>query len=375
MFDAPDPPCPATLSDVRSSRLVPPSLRLPVLLLAALLFAAVLQAPASAAPAAPPTASAAAADFYRAPTPLPAGRPGQLIRYRQGLGSQCAPSKQMVAGTEYEMTGIRLALSRGWGVVVTDYFGYTTGSTPSYTVGPDMAHAALDIARTARQVPHSGAGTGTRWAVWGYSQGGGASGWTSALQPSYAPDVHLVAGAAGGVPADPKAVGDSLNGNLGAGFLLMALIGNQVTYPKQWPFSPMLNPSGVAAVRTIEQQCVDQALTTFAFKDLNQYLTPPNTLTTFEARTGVRQVLAANQLAARPAPRVPVYQYHSLGDEVVPLAQAQALHRTWCGEGVRTRLDLYPGEHITGDPAGASAAVQWIDDVFSGRAVVTDCLT
>lgn len=385
-----------------------------------------------AEPAASAAPAGTSADFYQAPTPLPTGKPGQLIRYQattvnlgagapatqawtvmyhsrdaqnrdvpvtgtvltpagawtgsgprpivtftpgtQGLGPQCAPSKQLAAGSEYEASDISLALQKGWGVVVTDYFGYTNGATPSYTVGPDMAHAALDIVRAADQVPGVGLVAGAPLAAWGYSQGGGASAWASALQPSYAPELNLVADASGGVPADPKAVGDSLNGNVGAGFLLDALIGNEVTYPKQWPFTPMLNSDGVAAVATIKQQCVSDALTTFAFKDMNSYLLPGDTLAGFEALPGVVQVTAQNQLADQPAPRVPVYQYHSAADEIVPLAQAGALHQKWCTEGVRTRMDLYPGDHVSGDNEGAPAAVTWLDDVFSGQPILTACL-
>ncbi|MFT3881771.1 MAG: lipase family protein [Gemmatales bacterium] len=39
-------------------------------------------------------------------------------------------------------------------------------------------------------------------AVCGYSEGGCAAGWALQLQPFYAPDLPIVAGAAGGVPAD-----------------------------------------------------------------------------------------------------------------------------------------------------------------------------
>jgi len=195
-----------------------------------------------------------------------------------------------------------------------------------------------------------------------------------ALERSVPAQRNLVADASGGVPADPKAVGDSLNGNVGAGFLLDALIGNEVTYPKQWPFTPMPNSDGVAAVTTIKQQCVSDALTTFAFKDMNNYLLPGHTLAGFEAQPGVMQVTAANQLADQPAPRVPVYQYHSAADEIVPLAQASALHQKWCTEGVRTRMDLYPGDHVSGDSEGAPAAVTWLDDVFTGQPILTACL-
>lgn len=412
-------------------------MRRPRRLLAACLTGLTLAAGAAVvAPAAPASAASApvAYDFYRAPSPLPAGKPGQLIRYAavtadlgatapataawtvmyhshdarsrdvavtgtvlvptapwtgtgprpvvtftpgtQGLGPQCAPSKQIVAGSEYEDTSIALALQRGWAVVVTDYLGYTTGSTPSYTVGPDMAHAALDVVRAAAQVPGAGVDRSAPLATWGYSQGGGGSAWAAALQPGYAPELHLVADASGGVPADPKAVGDSLKGNVGAGFLLDAMIGNEATYGTAWPFTPALSDKGRADVATIKSQCVSDALTTFAFSDIDADFAPGTTYASFSALPSVQQVTAANQLAAQPAPRVPSYQYHAAADEVVPVAQAAALHRTWCAGGVTTRFDLVPGDHVAGDSAGADQAVAWIDDAFSGRpaAALGGCL-
>lgn len=72
---------------------------------------------------------------------------------------------------------------------------------------------------------------------------------------------------------------------------------------------------------------------------------------------------------------VPIFQYHAGGDEIVPLALAQALHRRWCAEGVQTRLDLEPGEHITGSSEGSAAAITWLQTGFAGLPEVTNCLT
>lgn len=200
-------------------------------------FAVVVASPpsASAAPSAGP------ADFYQAPSPLPAGQPGMVIRTQpapvlataltatattlmyhsrdaqntdiavtgtvftptlpwlgggarpwvdlavgtQGLGQQCAPSKQFVADTEQELEPVESLLANGWGVAVSDYEGYTTGATPTYVAGVSEAHTVLDMARAAA-VPGTGISASTRWATMGYSQGGGASSWAATLAPSYA---------------------------------------------------------------------------------------------------------------------------------------------------------------------------------------------
>src|SRR5207249_276174 len=132
----------------------------------------------------------------------------------QGLGQQCAPSKQFVADTEQELEPVEALLGNGWGVAVSDYEGYTTGSAPTYVAGLSEAHTVLDMARAAAAVPGTGVSPATRWATMGYSQGGGASAWAASLAPSYAPDLTLITDVSGGVPADIQNVAESLDGSL-----------------------------------------------------------------------------------------------------------------------------------------------------------------
>jgi hypothetical protein len=379
------------------------------------------------------TAAPAAADsFYTAPKPLPAKAAGTVIRFRpatmnlgvgapatkawtvmyhsrtalshddavtgtvitptaawtgtgsrpvisfavgtQGLGQTCAPSKQLVAGTEYEATTIELALDRGWTVAVTDYEGYTTGSTPTYTAGKSEAHAVLDVVRAAKSIPGSNVTSTSPLALWGYSQGGGASAWATALQPTYAPGLHLIADASGGVPADLKSVNDDLNGNVGAAFMLYGFVGGAEAFPSQIPLYSEANAAGLADFAAVKTQCVDTSLTDFAFVNLSSLLKGGKTLAQFESQPGVAAVLRQNNLGAAAAPKVPVFQYHASADEIVNVVQAAALHQTWCSKGVKTTFTLVPGDHVAGDPTGAPAAVAFLSAEFAGKPFVSDCL-
>ncbi|WP_353069556.1 lipase family protein [Amycolatopsis sp. DG1A-15b] len=95
------------------------------------------------------------------------------------------------------------------------------------------------------------------------------------------------------------------------------------------------------------------------------------TIRQFDARPDVAAVYAENNLTTRPAPTVPVFQYHAALDEIVPLGQAQALNRAWCSAGVRTVFALVPGDHIAGETAGLPAALAWLGDRFAGRPAPT----
>jgi len=56
----------------------------------------------------------------------------------------------------------------------------------------------VNAVRAACQAP--GADAGTRWAVWGHSQGGHAALWTGALAAQLAPELTLI-GVAAAAPA------------------------------------------------------------------------------------------------------------------------------------------------------------------------------
>ena len=190
--------------------------------------------------------------FYTAPSPLPDGPPGTIIRteiiddfhlgattYRVlykstgfdgtptavsgiivvpdsaapaggrnviafthgtvGVATNCSPSLQgRSALAVYE--GLDEFLAAGYVFAATDYQGLGTPGPHPYLVGESAAMNALDSVRAAHNLPEAEAGTD--FAVWGHSQGGHASLFTGQLAPTYAPDLRLVGVAAGAPPTD-----------------------------------------------------------------------------------------------------------------------------------------------------------------------------
>lgn len=266
-------------------------------------------------------------------------------------------------------------MNKGWAVAVTDYEGYTTGSTPTYVTGRSEAHAVLDSVRAAQNLAGSGVAKTAPLTIWGYSQGGGASAWASVLQPSYAPELKFKGDASGGVPADSRAVGQSLNGNAGAAFLMYSLAGFAAAYPQQVPLYAHLNAAGKAAFAAVATQCTTQSLAMYAGKDLSDYF-QNMTVTQFGDIPSVAQVEAANTITTKAVvPKVPVFQYHGAADEIVPIAQARTLHTTWCAKGVTTVFQAFPGEHLTTNSEASPVAVQFLADRLAGTPVVGSCLT
>jgi predicted esterase len=292
----------------------------------------------------------------------------------QGLGPQCAPSKQFVAGTEYELSSVAAGLAQGWTVAVTDYDGYLNGGSPTYATGPSMAHAVLDLARAASAVPGARSTDASPVLLQGYSQGGGGAAWAASLAPEYAPDLQVTGAAVGGVPADLGALAQSLDGGPAAYFGLLGVIGLDAAYPDAVRLDERLNARGQQVVAQLRSECVGGAGTlTTALTSISDYTTDGSTLEQLLAEPAIAAVVAANDLAARPVPTVPIYQSHAAADEVVALGQAQDLHATWCAAGATTRLDLLPAEHVTGQVESLPLFSAWLGAVSRGLPVLPDC--
>ncbi|MXQ65749.1 triacylglycerol lipase [Actinomadura rayongensis] len=382
---------------------------------------------APAVPAAAEAAPVPSADpFYRPPSPLPAGRPGDVIRSRpaafpvssavtstqvlyqsenatgrtiavsgtvlvpkapwtgkgarplvsyavgtRGLGDACAPSYTLAQGLDYEELFINDLLNKGWAVAVTDMEGLGTPGGHTYVVGQSEGRAVLDMARAAERLPGTGLTAATPVGVFGYSQGGGSAGWAAQLAATYAPDLDLKGVAAGGIPGKMLSL-RSLEGGPFTGLLLMAALGYDSAYP-ELNLDSYLNDNG----RKIKARYSDLCLLSFdlapvavdtAFRHIGDFTTRnPVDDPAWVARFN------ANDLGGIK-PGVPVFQYHALLDEVVLFDQADAVHKDWCKNGADLTWKTYPfAEHLLGFLWGWPDSVAFLNDRFQGRPATGNC--
>ena len=291
----------------------------------------------------------------------------------QGLAQSCAPSLQMVGGTEYDGGAVIASLKKGYAVVVTDYQGYTQGATPTYTAGAAEAHAVLDIERAARQIPGSGIVLASPTILWGYSQGGQAASWAAELQPQYAPDIRLVGLATGGTPGDLQALADFDDGSVGSAFVFDSIIGLNAAYPGEINLASLVNSAGVAAEGRLESECAIQSLADFRDDPISEFSTTGESLDQIEQQIpAVQQIVNAQTLGTLPV-HVPVYHYHGLEDEFVPVAQDVTLHQEWCSLGVKDDFVLYPGDHLLTDPTAIPDVMTWIAARLAGQPAPSTC--
>ena len=396
---------------------------------ATLALAAVLALTTAATASATPVEGPAGEAFYTPPTSTPAGSAGELVWYRpatvnlqvplpankawtvlyqstaqrgepdfvtgtvivptakwsgkgsrpvvtvgigtQGIASKCAPSKQVVNGTEYDGSAIIDSLKAGYAVDLTDYQGYTNGAIPTYTAGKAEGQAVLDIVRAGRQLPGSGLSESDPTYAWGYSQGGQAVGWAGELQSSYAANVKLSGVVAGGVPANLHEFGAFTGESVGSGFNILSAIGLETAYPELKLGA--LTPAGEKAVGVALSQCAVQLIETLRGANFREFTTEHKTLEELEKTEPNFKKVLEEQSLDNKAPSAPVYHFHGLEDEFVPVSQDVNLHYHWCSLGVSDDFQLYSGDHLFTDPLGASSAVKWIEERVAGKTAPSTC--
>ena len=305
-----------------------------------------------------------------------------------GLGPQCAFSRQLAGAyqDEYEGDQIAAILKAGWAVAATDDVGYLTGRTPTYMVGRNAGHAMLDAVRAAFRLPGSGLSSGARVGVWGYSQGGAASLWSAQLAAAYAPELNLAGAAAGGIPADLRAVSHATNGGAFAGLTVDATIGLHAAHPKL-PLESVMNDRGRQLADDLRTLCLVGTVARGAgakVEDLTVGGLGYDQLFRLAGPDGVTwgEVVDAQKLGVGVGPAssgaryrigFPVLQYHGLLDEVIPTAVEDAVRTAYCRAGITTRQQTYLADHLLADGQAIGDVVSWFADRFAGRPASGNC--
>jgi hypothetical protein len=306
------------------------------------------------------------------PNVASATSPRPLLSYQvaeDALSTQWAPSNEMQSGTEGEEPLILAALEQGWAVVVPDY----EGPQSQWTAGVQAGHGVLDAIRAAESFPPLGlSGGSTPVGLWGYSGGGQASAWAAELQPSYAPELHVAGVAEGGVPVNVADVARKINGGPFSGMYFGAGIGLSRAYPQLIDLSKILNPLGQAKAQAMSSANVAEMVAEGAFQPIELYTVggeDPLSL------PGVQQAVADDALGQH-TPAAPIYLYMSTNDELIPVADDDALAAKYCAAGVPVDYvkDVL-SEHTSLAVTAAGSAIDYLLDRFAGKPVPSTCAT
>ncbi|MGF7237131.1 MAG: lipase family protein [Frankia sp.] len=296
-----------------------------------------------------------------APTPVLGWATGT-----HGLADSCAPSKAIAKGSDDWLDIFVLAAHHGWAVAATDYEGLGTPGNHTYSVGRSEGHAVLDAVRAALRLRGGGLAPAAKVAFWGYSQGGGAAAWAGELAPAYAPELHTVAVAAGGVPADLTKVSAAVDGATWAGAEFMAALGLDTAYP-ELNLDSYIRPAARAGLEKLRTSCVKEGIAANAGKHARDVFTV-NLLNL----DPWKKRLTENSLGATP-PKAPIFLYHGEKDTVVAFGQAESLMRTYCAKGVDVTWLPIPGADHSVASYRETEVVAFLVDRFAGKPATSTC--
>lgn len=292
-----------------------------------------------------------------------------LLSYQMAidaLGDQCMPSYTLRTGTQKEAPTLLPALQAGWAVVTTDF----EGPRRAYGAGPMAGHAVLDGIRAATRFAPAGlSADDTPVGLMGYSGGGQATTWAAELQPTYAPELNVVGIAGGGVPVDLNQVARNLDGRLEAGIGIAAGVGINREFPAMG-LDELFNARGRQVAAEVSDGCIED----YAFQYPNVRFADLTDVADPLSLPQVVETLEANSLG-KAAPTAPFYLYHSVADQLVPVAGADRLAQRYCAEGdAPVFYDRNAGgEHIAYAVVGGVTAFAFLADRFAGLPAPDNC--
>jgi fermentation-respiration switch protein FrsA (DUF1100 family) len=273
-----------------------------------------------------------------------------------GIGDSAAPSRLLPRGLEWEAGLMAMALARGWALAITDYQGLGTPGDHTYMVGRALGPNVLDSMRAARALAPEALPEDGPAAIIGYSEGGAAAAWAAQLQPTYAPDVELTAVVAGAAAANVEVAGPGLEGSFFSFFIAYGGIGYAAAYP-ELDLDSYLTPMARERIAALRESTIVKAILSGPRFMRASDLTQPNVLELPEWRRRLRE----NRLGLM-VPDTPVLLHHARRDQIVSFAQSLSLRDDWQRLGGDVRLYVTRGgvDHISGAVAGTPVALDWL---------------
>lgn len=302
---------------------------------------------------------------------------GKVLSYQvleDAAYARCAPSYvfQFGASTgglfgtvanQAELLLIEAALEEGWVVVAPDY----QGPRAAFLANKLAGHSILDGIRAALS---SGEITGIRGdatvSLWGYSGGCVATTFAVELQPSYAPELGAsIAGAAlGGPVPDLSSCLATINKGPLAGLIPAGIIGLSAEYPALAALvDEQLLPRYREKFYKAGRECLVANLANFLLADVFAMAKDRAIFS-----QGLAKTIMDQNSAGQATPKVPLFIYKAIHDEVSPIRYTDELVKGYCDKGASVEYVKHPEAlHSTLSSTGAPAAFAWLKGIMSGK--------
>jgi acetyl esterase/lipase len=285
-----------------------------------------------------------------------------------GIVPRCAPS--LAIFVYQQIAGSRPLTEKGYAIAATDYPGLGTPGPHPYLVGVSEARAVIDSVRAARTFPGV---NGSRYAVWGHSQGGQAALFTGMISEGYAPELTLV-GVAAAAPATELAIlmTDDLHSTGGRNLTAMTVWSWSRIYDAR--ADSIVAPVAMPIVDLLAEECIESP-----FDILERGRTAAPLAKEFLIVKNPAEVEPWRSLLERNTPgplppTLPVFLAQGTSDGLVRPEVTEDYTKRLCGAGSRVQMLLLPGvSHGLAAAKSADAAVAWMADRFAGKAAPNDC--
>jgi len=308
-----------------------------------------------------------------APRDRSRGGPRRVIAWTHGLigiAKRCAPS---LGNTNFTLIpALDDVVGRGYTIVAPDYPGLGSDMVHPVLVGTSEGKSTLDAVRAARSIPEAEAGS--RFAVWGESQGGHAALWTGQLWSSYAPDLQLVGIAAIVPPTDLHR-----NFKEGSDARVRALLTAYTATSWSRYYGASMSILGPRSVQNVMTRLADNNCVNFDAKPKLGTI-----IGIVIAQRAIRDLdlgtkqpwgrLMRENSPSAAAIKVPALIATGTGDTIVAPAVVRDFARAACAAGKTVRFVSVPGgEHGTVARTEAEATLGWIDARFAGGRAPSNC--
>lgn len=296
--------------------------------------------------------------------------------YTDANGAQCAPSYSMRKGgnlgndilLNYQQLLFSTFLDEGWILTIPDY----QGPMRAFAAGRLEAHMSLDGVRATLNFNLTELSEDAKVVTYGYSGGAIASGWTAALQPSYAPEINAVGFALGGTPANVTNTVQSLDKGLFSGLCVTGFTGIYYAFSsiQDWARGK-IHPKGVEAMEYARAHCLIDVQVKYPFNHVFSdefFRNGENLLYEPFIQSIIGDIVLG--LKETETPQAPVYMFHSQHDEIVPFPAAKKAAEDWAKHGADVFFQEFSdltSEHAFSEIGNIPNTLFFIRDRFEGK--------
>lgn len=296
------------------------------------------------------------------------------------MGLDCAPSQQLYASTTNvdirsgsltasQRPMLNGLLQQGWVLAIPDHLGPRS----SYGAATLGGRISLDGIKAVQNFPAAKVAK-SKVGLIGYSGGGMATAWATALAPTYAPELSIAGSAYGGAPMNLIKMGEGLGINSAHpafGLAFAAAMGLSREYPAEIPMWDNLTPTGKSLFTELQNACTNEILLAGLGHRADE-MTPDVGIFDDPA---ARKVVRANSLEFYPGiPDTAIFEWHSPIDNLIPVDSIDITNRRYCDAGVElVSVPAFSPDHLSSAVVGLPGALAWMNDRFAGVPAPSTC--